>query len=131
MRLINAVVVLITLIASAHADEPKATVQINTTPIENPPLPRPRPSLRDVTGDNPAVLVSAFRHQNGEESVSINSALTRVAQKQAEAMAILMRLTLTRTSAPILNSLRRMVPQVAWANGVCLRAMRRNAQTST
>lgn len=88
MRLINAVMVLITLITSAHAGEPKATVQINTTPIENPPLPRPRPSLHDVTGDNPAALISAFRHQNGEESVAINSALTRIAQKQAEAMAM-------------------------------------------
>ena len=33
-------------------------------------------------------------------------------------MANLMRRTLTRTSAPILNSLRRMVPQVALANAV-------------
>src|SRR5690348_9916222 len=36
-----------------------------------------------------------------------------------------------RTSAPILNSLRRIVPQVASANWVCRRAMRRTAQTST
>ena len=37
---------------------------------------------------------------------------------QADAMAILMRRTLTRTSAPILSSLRRMVPQVALAKAV-------------
>jgi hypothetical protein len=36
---------------------------------------------------------------------------------QADAMAILMRRTLTRTSAPILSSLRRMVPQVAFMSG--------------
>ena len=37
---------------------------------------------------------------------------------QPEAIAILMRRTLMRTSAPILSSLRRMVPQLALANGV-------------
>ena len=37
---------------------------------------------------------------------------------QLDAIAILMRRTLTRTSAPILSSLRRMVPQLALANGV-------------
>src|SRR6516162_9687205 len=42
-----------------------------------------------------------------------------------------MRRTLTRTSAPILNSLRRIVPQVASANWVCRKATRRRAQTST
>jgi len=36
----------------------------------------------------------------------------------ADAIATLMRRTLTRTRAPILSSLRRMVPQVALANGV-------------
>jgi hypothetical protein len=40
-------------------------------------------------------------------------------------VATLMRRTLTRTRAPILSSLRRMVPQVALANGVWCRAMRR------
>jgi uncharacterized protein YkwD len=44
--------------------------------------------LPDITGDNPAVLISTFRHQNGEESVAINSALTRIAQAQADAMAV-------------------------------------------
>ena len=37
---------------------------------------------------------------------------------QLDAIAILMRRTLIRTSAPILSSLRRMVPQLALANGV-------------
>jgi SCO1/SenC len=42
-------------------------------------------------------------------------------------MAILIRRTLVRTDAPILRSLRRIVPQVALANCVCLRPMRRSA----
>src|SRR6266480_1780468 len=50
---------------------------------------------------------------------------------QAEAIAILMRRTLMRTSAPILSSLRRMVPQVASARTVSLRAMRRSAHKRT
>ena len=37
---------------------------------------------------------------------------------QPEAIAIFMRRTLIRTSAPIFNSLRRMVPQLAFAYGV-------------
>ena len=41
-----------------------------------------------ITGDNPAVLISAFRHQHGEDSVVISAALTRVAQEQANAMAM-------------------------------------------
>ena len=88
MRPINVVIVLITLITFAHAGEQNATVQIDTAPIENPPLPRPRPSLHDVIGDNPAALISAFRHQHGEESVTISPALTRIAQEQANAMAM-------------------------------------------
>jgi len=43
--------------------------------------------LLDATGDNPAVLISAFRHQHGEDSVVISAALTRIAQEQANAMA--------------------------------------------
>jgi uncharacterized protein YkwD len=75
--------------ASAHAGEQQATVQTDTaTPIENPPLPRPKPSLLDAIGDNPAVLISAFRHQHGEDSVVISAALTRIAQEQANAMAM-------------------------------------------
>ena len=57
----------------------------DTAPIEAPPLPRPKPS---VTGDNPAALISAFRRQHGEGSVTIDGALTRIAQEQANAMAV-------------------------------------------
>ena len=39
-------------------------------------------------GSDPAVLISAFRHQHGEDSVVISAALTRIAQKQANAMAM-------------------------------------------
>jgi uncharacterized protein YkwD len=87
MRPINVAIVLITLITSAHAIEQKAAVQIDSAPIEEPPLPRPKPSLHDVTSDNPAKLISAFRHQHGEESVAISPVLARIAQEQANAMA--------------------------------------------
>jgi uncharacterized protein YkwD len=85
---INVAIVLVTLISSAHAGEQNATVQTDIVPIENPPLPRPKPSVLDVTGSDPAVLISAFRHQHGEDSVVISAALTRIAQKQANAMAM-------------------------------------------
>jgi len=88
MQSINVVMVLITLVSFAHAAEQKATMQTDAAPIENPPLPRPKPSLRDVTGENPAVLISAFRHQHGEGSVAISAALTGIAQEQANAMAM-------------------------------------------
>jgi uncharacterized protein YkwD len=81
-------IVLVTLISPAHANEQNATLQIDTTSIENPPLPRPKPPLLDATADNPAVLISAFRHQHGEDSVVINAALTHIAQEQANAMAM-------------------------------------------
>ena len=85
----NVALALVTLIASAYAGEQKATAQTDTaTPIENPPLPRPKPSSLDATGDDPAVLISAFRHQHGEDPVVINAALTRIAQEQANAMAM-------------------------------------------
>jgi uncharacterized protein YkwD len=87
MRPINVAIVLMTLITSAHAIEQKAAVQIDAAPIEKPPLPRPKPSLHDVTGNTPAILISAFRHQHGEESVAISPVLTRIAQEQANAMA--------------------------------------------
>jgi uncharacterized protein YkwD len=117
MRLINVAILLITLTASAHTVEQNsggvldpgaqqvilpsdnalvgpivpvsspATMPIDTAPIETPPLPRPKPPLHHVTGDNPAALISAFRHQHGKESVAISPALTRVAQEQANAMA--------------------------------------------
>ncbi|HEY2243493.1 MAG TPA: hypothetical protein VGH47_04615, partial [Xanthobacteraceae bacterium] len=81
MRSINVAFVLITIISSAYAGEQKASVQTDTAPIDNPPLPRPKSSLLDATGDDPAVLISAFRHQHGEDSVVINAALTRIAQE--------------------------------------------------
>ena len=117
MRPINAAIGLITLTASAHAVEQNVGVVFNpdarqiifsldnaltvpiapavapailpsdTAPIEAPPLPHPKPSLDHVTGNNPAALISAFRHQHGEGSVAINGALTRIAQEQANAMA--------------------------------------------
>ena len=85
---ISTAIVFIMLISCAHADEQNATVQTYTAPIENPPLPRPKPPMLDAIGDNPAVLIAAFRHQHGEDSVLINAALTRVAQEQANAMAM-------------------------------------------
>src|SRR5258708_26162058 len=48
-----------------------------------------------------------------------------------DAIATLMRRTLMRTRAPILSSLRRMVPQVALAYSVSWSPMRRKAQSST
>jgi uncharacterized protein YkwD len=50
-------------------------------------LPRPKPSWHDVTGNTPAILISAFRHQHGEEPVAISPVLARIAQEQANAMA--------------------------------------------
>jgi uncharacterized protein YkwD len=84
----NVALALVTLISSVHAGEQKATAQTDTaTPIENPPLPRPKPSMHDVTDENPTILISAFRHQHGEESVAISPVLARIAQEQANAMA--------------------------------------------
>jgi hypothetical protein len=74
MLSINAAIVLAMLISPAHAEEQNAAVQTDAAPIENPPLPRPKPSLFDATGDNPAALVSAFRHQHGEVSVEMFAA---------------------------------------------------------
>jgi uncharacterized protein YkwD len=88
MLSINAAIVLVTLISPAHAVEQNTAMQTDTAPIENPPLPRPRPSLLDVAGDNPAVLISAFRYQHGEGSVAISASLTGIAQEQANAMAM-------------------------------------------
>jgi uncharacterized protein YkwD len=85
MLLINVALALVTLISSAHAGEQKATTHDTATPIENPP--RPKPSIYDVTDENPAILISAFRHHHGEESVAISPVLTRIAQEQANAMA--------------------------------------------
>jgi uncharacterized protein YkwD len=60
---------------------------IDTAPIEAPPLPRPRPPLRDIVAGGAATLISAFRQQYGEGSVAVSGALTRIAQEQANAMA--------------------------------------------
>jgi uncharacterized protein YkwD len=117
MRPIDVAIALITLTASAHAVEqnigvlfnPDARqiiyspdnvlevpiapvvasviVPIDSAPIEAPPLPRPRPALRDAISDNPAALISAFRHQHGEGSVAISGTLTHIAQEQANTMA--------------------------------------------
>jgi uncharacterized protein YkwD len=38
-------------------------------------------------GENPVVLISAFRQQHGEGPVAISGMLTRIAQEQANAMA--------------------------------------------
>ena len=62
--------------------------------------------------------------QAGEARALAAAARRLAAQPQAwaaghaDAIATLMRRTLTRTRAPILSSFRRMVPQVALANGV-------------
>ena len=72
----NVALALVTLISSVHAGEQKATAQTDTaTPIENPPLPRPKPSMHHVTDENPTILISAFRHQHGEESVAMANAM--------------------------------------------------------
>ena len=106
MRLINAAILLITLTATLHASEQNsdvapdntlavpiapalapAIVSTDAAPIEAPPLPRPKPSSHSVTGDNPAALISEFRRQHGEGSVTIDGDLTRIAQEQVNAMA--------------------------------------------
>src|SRR5712671_4859364 len=75
--------------------------------------------------------------QAGEPRALAAAASRTAAQPQAraagqpDAIAILMRRTLMRTSAPILRNLRRMVPQVALANFVCCSPIRRKAQSST
>src|ERR1700730_11249057 len=75
--------------------------------------------------------------QAGEARALAAAARRLAAQPQAlaaghaDAIATLMRRTLTRTRAPILSSLRRMVPQVDFANGVCCNPMRRKAHSST
>jgi hypothetical protein len=87
MRFINVPVALLALITYARADEQNVRLQSEVAPIENPPLPRPKPLLLERAGDNPAVLISDFRHKHGEDSVVTNIALTRIAQEQANAMA--------------------------------------------
>jgi hypothetical protein len=50
---------------------------------------------------------------------------------QADAIATLIRRTLTRTRAPSFSSFSRMVPQVASANCVCASPMRRKPHNNT
>jgi len=90
MRRIYAVIAMM-LVTSAYASDQSdqtTTPQIDTAPIEEPPLPRPKPPLNDVIGDDPAVLISAFRQQNSQGPVIVSPVLTRVAQEQANAMAL-------------------------------------------
>jgi hypothetical protein len=54
-----------------------------------------------------------------------------VCHGQADAIATLIRRKLTRTAAPSFSSFSRIAPQVASANSVWARPMRRNAQSST
>jgi uncharacterized protein YkwD len=88
MRPAALAIVLITLVTSAQAGEQKArAMRIDVAQIEEPPLPHPKPPLQGVKADNPAALISAFRHENGEGSVVISPVLIRIAQEQANAMA--------------------------------------------
>src|SRR5262249_24614423 len=82
------VAIVLAVISPAHADEQTTAAQTDIAPIESPPLPRLKPLLPAATDHNPAVLISAFRYQHGEDAVVINAALTRVAQEQANAMAM-------------------------------------------
>ncbi len=75
--------------------------------------------------DDAAVVTRCGAACQAGEPLGRAAALRRTAARpqtsaagQLDAIAILMRRTLTRTSAPILSNLRRMLPQVALANGV-------------
>src|SRR6516164_5433474 len=71
----------------------------------------------------PRALVAAWRRTTAPPHTG--------ATGQLDGIEILIRRTLTRTYAPILSSLRRIVPHVTFANGVWCRAIRRNAQSRT
>src|SRR5271165_2743590 len=83
-----------------------------------------RRGLGGLRGDAAWVTRCGGACQTGEARALAAAARRVAAQPQAwaaghaDAIATLMRRTLTRTRAPILSSLRRMVPQVALANGV-------------
>ena len=87
-------------------------------------LRKPRRGLGGPRGDAAWVTRCGGACQAGEARALAAAARLVAAQPQAwaaghaDAIATLMRRTLTRTRAPILSSLRRMVPQVALANGV-------------
>src|SRR5689334_2405583 len=69
----------------------------------------------------PRALAAAMRRAAAQLQIA--------ATGHPDAIAILMRRTLMRTSAPILSSLRRIVPQLALANGVQCSPIRRTAQS--
>jgi hypothetical protein len=71
----------------------------------------------------PRALVAAWRRTTAPPHTG--------ATGQLDGIEILIRRTLARTYAPILSSLRRIVPHVTFANGVWCRAIRRNAQSRT
>jgi hypothetical protein len=87
-------------------------------------LRKSRSGLGGPGGDAAWVMRCGGVCQAGEARALAAAARRLAAQPQAwaaghaDAIATLMRRTLTRTRAPILSSLRRMVPQVALANGV-------------
>ena len=87
-------------------------------------LRKSRSGLGGPGGDAAWVTRCGGVCQAGEARALAAAARRLAAQPQAwaaghaDAIATLMRRTLTRTRAPILSSLRRMVPQVALANGV-------------
>ena len=88
------------------------------------PQGRRRSGLGGPGGDAAWVTRCGGACQAGEARALAAAARCLAAQPQvwaaghADAIATLMRRTLTRTRAPIFSSFRRMVPQVALANGV-------------
>ena len=78
------------------------------------------------------VMLAAFSGRCQRAAASAACAARYSAwQGKADGIASLMRRTLVRTSAPIFNSLRRIVPHDARANWVWAKPMRRKAQIST
>src|SRR5216684_3156324 len=101
-------------------------------------LRRQRRSGLGGPGDDAAFVARCGAACQAGEPRALAAALRRMAASpqiwatgQPDAIAILMRRTLMRASAPILRNLRRMVPQVALANFVCCSPIRRKAQSST
>ena len=69
-----------------------------------------------------------------QRAAAVSKACARLNSRwlgQPDAMATLTRRTLVVTTAPIFSSAKRMEPQEALAKRVCLRPMRRNAQSRT
>ena len=83
--------------------------------------PPPPPSLAALAGQYGIYALSGSYQAIALRSRAWASANSSC-HGQADAIAILIRRTLTRTSAPNFSSFRRMVPQVASANCVCARA---------